>query len=500
MNIVDSNLRFCIFPYLKTSDTMNYHGILFRSVDNFKNVPDVIIDHIKMINDLFYLQDGMRIKKMVYTYWEDHGDGEKDVDIFRKLSEFQSIITYYYSSPHKTSGRPFLSLEHTSFFVFKPKRFTKFLLYKDHNVEYNKEQYSFINDDEIQEVDGYEVILNNKIYQWKKEGIHIYPPTTGLWLNISQDLYRDLKSLLAVSDYATIYKHFNSKTERNDLDRRILKSLLWYNRSITKDVDEELAIIYLAVAFESLLSLKQGEKLSERFKDSINLLLGNIPRLDSWLNQFYEARSQILHEGWTNKLKFLAIDTPFKKTRNDATTYRSLTSYGRNIFRICVNTILTGSFIADEMGIPSMLVTNQERFENICKLLDQNTIPPYEKIISIRQLVLEIRNYQFEEESGLTIRTQLRAVQRLLATYHEMAPTETSNLLDLMIEFTSVRFDDDYYQALSLLKRILKVFSRLPEVDSSPSSEASIVVLTLLESVWNDTFMYFSTLQKREIQ
>ena len=73
---------------------------------------------------------------------------------------------------------------------------------------------------------------------------------------------------------------------------RLLTSLNWYNRTLLSDIDDDITLVNLSIAFECLLGLEQGNKVTERFKETVNVLLGGFPRLDSWLSQFYHARSE----------------------------------------------------------------------------------------------------------------------------------------------------------------------------------------------------------------
>ena len=75
-------------------------------------------------------------------------------------------------------------------------------------------------------------------------------------------------------------------------------------------ISESEALVHLAIALESLLKVPSGERLTERFKDAVLTLVGPIPRLDSWLDQFYTARSKAVHEGVPHELMFsLSIGT-----------------------------------------------------------------------------------------------------------------------------------------------------------------------------------------------
>ncbi len=129
-------------------------------------------------------------------------------------------------------------------------------------------------------------------------------------------------------------------------------------------------LVITTIAFEALLSLPIDEK-TNRLTDAIPLLLGRTPRLDIWVRQFYNARSSIIHEGHTRQLRFVATDS---KKISEEPLYRSLPSYGRQIFQLCLGTLLTGAELAESAGLEEQLITNQERFEKICMILkDEKT-------------------------------------------------------------------------------------------------------------------------------
>ena len=93
----------------------------------------------------------------------------------------------------------------------------------------------------------------------------------------------------------------------------------------------------LAIALESMLGLRSGDGVTERFTDAVLTLLGQVPRLDSWLKQFYTARSKAVHEGMPHDTVFYATnseDMKKKQGREVAIAHRSLLAYGRHIFRL----------------------------------------------------------------------------------------------------------------------------------------------------------------------
>jgi hypothetical protein len=134
----------------------------------------------------------------------------------------------------------------------------------------------------------------------------------------------------------------------------VLTALTWYNRANALTSDDDSAVIHLAVAFETLLALRRDAK-TDRFVDAVSLLLGRIPRLNLWAEQFYNARSDIAHEGRTGQFHFIPAK---QKNQADDPLYHSLLAYGRGIFRLCMGTLLFGAQLGARAGLRDKLVTN----------------------------------------------------------------------------------------------------------------------------------------------
>jgi hypothetical protein len=139
--------------------------------------------------------------------------------------------------------------------------------------------------------------------------------------------------------------------------------------------------VSLAIALETLLALEKGDRLTARFKEAVTTLVGPVPRLDEWLNQFYDARSGAVHEGEPESLNFL-IPGPQKRSF----PHRNLIVYARRIFRICLSAALSGILLAKKTGLPTLLVHNNERLTDICSRLSgggsaENRLASVERII-----------------------------------------------------------------------------------------------------------------------
>src|SRR5207244_3748431 len=152
---------------------------------------------------------------------------------------------------------------------------------------------------------------------------------------------------------------------------------------------------------ESLLNLKQGDE-SKKFQETVQSLLGSVPRLDSWLEQFYRARSKIVHEGIWTHLMFYPVDrkrySDILKSKEEEMPYRNLTTYGRHIFRLCLNTILPGAIMAEDANLSSLFVHNQERLQSMCSRLSNRTIDAQERLLSISRDAQDLQQYLIESQ------------------------------------------------------------------------------------------------------
>jgi hypothetical protein len=173
-------------------------------------------------------------------------------------------------------------------------------------------------------------------------------------------------------------------------------------------------------------------------------------------------------------------------------------SYGRHIFQICVTTILTGSIQARQLRLSSMLVTNQQRFEAICRDYDATDRPISEKIAAIAERTREIEQYRFVPEEGLNIETMLGAVRRAIQQYLSSPPAESEEVRRLLQEFLAVKDDPDHYKALSSLRRLNEQMK--PEPPTAPTELTSLRAITqsLLDSAWGYTFQLYFGLRRQK--
>ena len=258
---------------------------------------------------------------------------------------------------------------------------------------------------------------------------------------------------------------------------------------------EEESIVSLAVAFESLLGLPENDKKTERLIDSVSLLLGRFPRLDTWVSQFYQVRSQIVHEGRAHNLRYIA--SPSLK-KPEGPLYHSLLGYGRQVFQLCVGALLFGAGLAEKAGLQEKLVTNQERFEEMCRELSDESVLPQERLRRIAPTVQAVDRHRFVAESDFDIERILNSVRlagkALLACDPGLEPNVKSRLERI------VRADrSDHYEVLDSLRELNPIVAQAARLDDVHGPRA--VTFRLVRLAWGLTFMnYFWLKKQRETQ
>jgi hypothetical protein len=272
---------------------------------------------------------------------------------------------------------------------------------------------------------------------------------------------------------------------------RIFTAIRWFNSANNEANDDAAAIVNLSIAFEALLCLPTDEKTS-RLTDAISLLLGRKPRLDIWAQQFYDARSKIVHEGRTQQLRFIATDS---RKISEGPLYQSLLSYGRQVFQLCLGTLLVGAELAEEAGLEDTLVTNQERFQKICDvLLDEATLVG-ERLKYIAPLVSAAQQYRFVPESNLQPKTMIGAVRLAAKVLLEQNEAISQELKEHLERLTTAKRTDDHFQELDALQALDSILRNKPMLAETASNQ---VIRELVEVVWGYLFMHYFWLKEHQ--
>jgi Apea-like HEPN len=391
-----------IFPYLKTSGPVWFGPYKFRSTDDLEGLSEAQATTVTEVTRMLYTQNNARVRSASYAVIPQiYVSGIFQIP--EVLKRVHSLVAYLYGTPNDQFGDPFLGYECATLLVFTPDRVSRFLVESEHHTILD-ERLAITWDNDF--APGYNGMLNFTEHFWAVKGSRVYPSVPHITLNISQDLATDCGQFLQGGTGLELVRLLTD--DARQIGERLFTALRWYNATNRAEVSESEALVNLAIAFESLLDLPSGEK-TDRFVDSVSLLLGRVPRLKDWVRQFYDARSRVAHEGKLSQGRFM-IPRPGKQSEH--LVYHPLLVFGREIFRLCVAAITHGAYLAESRDIAAKLKTNSERFEELCRVLDEGRMSDAKRALEIRRLVLEINRYRFVGESGLSVAVIIGAVQR----------------------------------------------------------------------------------------
>ena len=481
---------FAFFPYLRTSGPVTYRGIVFKNSADNAGIPDEACADFALLKSLFFLRDNYLLSRTTYAMVTLSGKGSDD-KCFEELLEFQTILAYLYSGPRAQFNDIFLSSEHATLYWFVPKPASRYLICEEWEVE-SLPGSDYPPPDDREEVPGYEAYLNGRLATWVAQGSRLYPPGPRIVMNRSQDLCHDLYDAVAGRRHTALLEHFGRPGRKSaPRDRQILTAIRWYNRANADQGDEQLAIVNLAIAFEALLNLPGEDRVTQRFTEAITLLLGRLPRLESWAEQFYNARSSIVHKGTADRLRFFAADDHRKAGTEDE--YKPLAAYGRQIFQLCVATIVTGADLADSARLTSQLATNAERFQRVCHTLSQAGAPG-DLIAATAEDVADINEYRYQSEAGLTYKQVIASAQLMTRQYLLTKPQEPGGLMPALNDLSVAT--DEFHQ----LDAIRKISEELKPDGGPVQSPPRMAVHSLIECVWHYTFMRYYDLQRERAE
>jgi hypothetical protein len=487
MQTHDKNYSFAVFPFLKTLSTVSIGQLTFRSTDVTDDLSAEQAVCVDEIASMLFLQDNLRIKSASYAIipFVDLNYPTADVE---HLMNVQAVVAYCYASPRHEFGDIFLSPEHASMVIFSPGRVPVSLVRPDFHVDV-VEPTSDLGADNRWEVEGYAGLYNFRHHFWVAKGSRLYGPKPHLTLNHSQDLSSDL---VYKAEARVDYRLLSELLRKPDTQTssRIFTAVRWFNAANNEANDHAAAIVNLSIAFEALLSLPTDEK-TDRLIDAISLLLGRIPRLDIWARQFYDTRSRIVHEGRAQQLRFVATDS---RKVSEGPLYQSLLSYGRQVFQLCLGTLLVGAGLAEKAGLEEKLVTNQERFQKICKVLADKTTGTRERLERIAPIIAATHQYQYIPESGLQLEAMIGATRLAVKALLEDDEPISQELKEHLERLATAKRTDDHLQELDALRALDSVLTATPQLTQTSCGE---VVRDLVKVVWSYVFMHYFWLKER---
>lgn len=485
--MADQKFSIAVFPFLKTRGPVKLGGYTFRSTTDLEGLPSHQAKAVGEIAQMLFVHDDFRVKSASYAILPDIEVHSGDRRI-AQLAQLRAVVAYFYSAPHETFESIFLAPEDVSLVLFTPDRVPIALTRPEHHTE-RVLPLSGSAPDGHGYVPGYNGLYNFRHAFWVEPGSRLYGPKPHMGLTIAQDLCSDIGwGVPNRPDYYLL--HLLDKPE-SSTSQRIYAALHWYNAANENGIDQSQALLNLAVAFETLLRLPESSK-KDRLVDAISLLLGRTERLDEWAEQFYAARSRVAHEGQLIDGYFYASTSGKQKQTSDL--FGSLMLFGRQIFQLCVGTVLVGIDLADRANLQEKFVTNNERYQKICELLEVKTTSPNEKLLGLEPTIRAIERYQFvasNVSTGPAI-TAVRQVCIALTACGQELPLE---LADALAACASSKRQDGEARELEVIECLDCVFEKLSQTALSSEARLARAVIRL---VWMNLSRRYYWLKGRQ--
>ncbi|MEE9429859.1 MAG: hypothetical protein V3V16_02395 [Melioribacteraceae bacterium] len=447
------------FPYFKCSEKLDFGGIDLYPSNNLDGLEPNAKSQINFISNKFYMSADYKIKNMTVGHIKEkynlgtHGYISSEHSQFSKLLNIRELLIYFYSSLHPTLLTPFLDINASNLYTFRVN---------DKLVKNYKSNENLLclnqSENDILMTDGFSGLLNELTFISIDKDENIFPPFPSFDQNYTQNLFADINRIPEQSLFNFI--NDESKLEVLFKTSRLIRSMKWYNRSINNNISDHEQLIYLSVSFESLLDLGKEKNITNRFKNSINILLGNNSKLNAWITQFYNARSEIVHRGYANDLNFSADQKNKEKTH-----YRDLLSYGRRIFQILFNSIIVSEYFKNSTNLVDLFISNRERVDLLIKKINKNDTKSV--LEQNESLIDKLIEYQYAGSERILIKDLIHLVVKIADCYKK--EFEAYDQLKI----------DDFINEKDMENKLLKYF----ELHRVLQNNKGIPILTKLNSI-----------------
>jgi hypothetical protein len=478
-----------VFPFLKTETPVRLGGYTFRSTTDREGLPPEQEKAVREITQMLFVKDDLRVKSASYAILPDIQVHSGDRRLVH-LAHLRDVVAYFYSAPHDVFETVFLAPEEVSLVLFTPDMVTVFLSRPEHHTE-AAVPHPGPAPDIHHRVPGYNGLYNFRHHLWAEPGSRLYGPKPHMSLNTAQDLAADLGPRLnGRPDYHLLLDLLEKPDTPASL--RVYAALHWYNAANEDGIDQARALLNLAVAFETLLRLPELSK-KDRLVDAIALLLGRTERLEDWADQFYAARSRAAHEGQVGDAYFYAPVSG--KPKHVADIFGSLMLYGRQIFQLCVGTVLVGIDLAERADLQEKFVTNNERYQKVCELLSTDTGAPGARLLALQTTVDTLKRYRFVASALVPgpAMTAARLAAAALAACSQDLPQE---LADGVAACAATKRQDGELQTLATIEQLYTAFAK---ANLGPLSSEARIVRDLVDLVWMSLYQrYFWLKDQRQ--
>lgn len=434
---------FLFFPYLRSDSRCKIRGLEFRSIDDRDGLDETTSKAVTDLSTMFFTQQGGRVTQQTFCV-ADVDDRESLYTRLQRVHEVQLLVSYIYSAFHPKPtayDSYFLAAEDTILYSFLPDRMLVPSLVSVTKEDEKNGRVARLDGETTGDSDGfwegYRGFCDGGNV-WVAPGSKIQPLGHQVTLNDSQCLDRDVRTFSSSEANWSFCHMLQDAALPDQMFGRVFRSLLWHRRSCRRHLSEDERILNTAIALETLLNVAPGDKLTERFKTAVSTVVGPVERLEAWLDQFYDARSKVVHEGCPQ-------DTVFRihrsKRDKNPLPLRSLLVYARRVYQLCVRTIASGLMQSSQMSLPNLFVHNDERLEAMCEQLGGDGVSE-SKIVTLGPIIEALHEFETLSFSPIPEEPLDRlfgTAALLVSTYSEYLKSSSRSVPASVEEFVSLK-------------------------------------------------------------
>jgi hypothetical protein len=253
--------------------------------------------------------------------------------------------------------------------------------------------------------------------------------------------------------------------DRRRLLERLLLSMFWYGRSFGAEqgYEERTSLVNLATAFEVLFDVGDAVGKRRLILDGLEELFGTEPLLASWVRQFYDTRSQVVHEGRATDLLF--------QHSGARRPHQNLVTSGQRLYRAAVESYMyRHAHRPPEQGPPTEqfrqaflldMVPNEARLERMAKSGSGK---------NKSRLLTLAGDLRFDDGTG-SLPTAIHAGRHLL--YAVRDTLDRNHLKPFRLEAERSRSPDGLKRAYSRLGAELRRAIRIPKAGASADMDSA---------------------------
>lgn len=426
---------FIVLPYLYTDKPLSIAGIIFTNSSDEERFTEEEIEELRHIRMLFYLDEEKPVDEILVAKVQLSENADEREEQVTKVRSAHTLLSFL------LLNRPDDAYEQMMLYWIVPREVPVF------------------DEEQARRVDGYSMTVNWRHWIEVPRGTRVYPPLPSLLFSKNIPSIQD--QLLHDGHLRDLYDFLRgsllNRPEQSSRYETLLRAMDWYTRSFSAFISPDEEVIELAVSFETLFH-EQGskERIPSEIKKHLRALFGDAPRLQDWVEQFYDERSRIVHEGFAENYRFVS---KARGPDEEPLQLDALVNYGRRLLRMCIFNILHATYLANEAKIGAWFTHNQETLENLCEKLTNRDATPSERLTAATPLVfdLEVMWRHYSGQRDIRLRTLRTTARLLIDNYLEAIPEIDESLKESMEKVKNLDLDQlrDLYAAYRELSQKL---------------------------------------------